>query len=70
MSESNQTSKDYTPLLPFDRTLNENFTMYQSLPYIRDITLITDNCIRLESGNVYKFYRTSPQDACLVGGDR
>lgn len=70
MSELNQNNKKYTPLLPFDSTLNEDFSMYQSLPYIRDISLITDHSIRLESGNVYKFYRTSEQDACSVGGDR
>ncbi|MBE5963222.1 MAG: hypothetical protein E7256_17880 [Lachnospiraceae bacterium] len=69
MSESNQNTKDYAPILPFDRTLSEDFSMYQSFPYIRDITLITDQSIRLESGNVYKFYRIAVQDACLIGGD-
>ncbi len=70
MPELKEDTKKYTPILPFDHTLSENFSMYQSLPYTRDITLITEHSIRLESGNVYKYYRATQQDSYPVGGDR
>lgn len=60
--------KDYTPLLPFDSTVAENFVIYYPVPYARDITLIPPEKIAMESGNVVKYYRCQMTEPVAIGG--
>lgn len=60
--------KKYTPLLPFDSTVAENFVIYYPTPYVRDINLIPPEKIAMESGNVVKYYRYHLTDPMPVGG--
>ena len=60
--------KDYTPLLPFDATVAENFVIYYPVPYVRDITLIPPEKIAMESGNVIKYYRYQVTEPVAIGG--
>ena len=60
--------QSYTPLLPFDSTVAENFTIYYPIPYIRDINLIPSEKIALESGNIIKYYRYRLAEPVPVGG--
>ena len=63
MSENN-----YTPLLPFDGTIAENFVIYYPTPYVRDINLIPPEKIAMESGNVIKHYRCQISEPMPIGG--
>ncbi len=60
--------KGYTPLLPFDSTVAENFVIYYPVPYVRDITLIPPEKIAMESGNVVKYYQYQVTEPVAIGG--
>lgn len=60
--------KNYTPLLPFDSTVAENFVIYYPVPYVRDIALIPPEKIAMESGNVVKYYRYQITEPVAIGG--
>lgn len=60
--------KSYTPLLPFDSTVAENFVIYYPIPYIRDINLIPPEKIAMESGNVIKYYSYQFSEPIAIGG--
>ena len=60
--------KSYTPLLPFDDTVAENFVIYYPFPYIRDVNLIPPEKIAMESGNVVKYYRYQVTEPVALGG--
>ena len=60
--------KGYTPLLPFDSTIAENFIIYYPVPYTRDVNLIPPEKIALESGNVVKYYTYQLSEPIPVGG--
>lgn len=60
--------KGYTPLLPFDSTVAENFIIYYPVPYIRDVNLIPAEKIAMESGNVVKYYRYQVTEPIAIGG--
>lgn len=59
---------DYTPLLPFDSTVAENFVIYYPTAYVRDINLIPPEKIAMESGNVIKYYRCISTEPIPIGG--
>lgn len=58
----------YTPLLPFDSTVAENFVIYYPVPYVRDVNLIPPEKIAMESGNVVKYYRYQITEPVTIGG--
>ncbi|MBQ3029041.1 MAG: hypothetical protein IJD26_08155 [Lachnospiraceae bacterium] len=60
--------KGYTPLLPFDSTVAENFVIYYPVPYVRDISLIPPEKIAMESGNVVKYYTYRLAEPMPIGG--
>ena len=60
--------KGYTPLLPFDSTLAENFIIYYPVPYVRDVNFIPPEKIAMESGNIVKYYRCQMAEPVPVGG--
>lgn len=60
--------KTYTPLLPYDESFGENFTIYYPVAYSHNINLIPPEKIAMESGNVIKYYRCTNQEPILVGG--
>ena len=60
--------KSYTPLLPFDGTVAENFVIYYPTPYARDINLIPPEKIAMESGNVVKYYSYQLAEPTPIGG--
>lgn len=60
--------KRYTPLLPFDGTVAENFVIYYPVPYVRDINLIPPEKIAMESGNVVKYYTYQLTEPMPIGG--
>lgn len=56
----------YTPILPFDITYGELYSMYTNMTYYRDRDLCNSIGIRLVSGNVYKQYNLG-ETPVLVG---
>lgn len=44
---------------PYDATLEENMSMYDKLPYKRNIDMCNASTLALESGNLVKYYRCS-----------
>jgi len=60
--------KGYTPLLPFDSTVAENFIIYYPVRYVRDINLIPPEKIAMESGNIVKYYRYQVTEPVPIGG--
>lgn len=60
--------QNYTPLLPFDSTVAENFVIYYPTAYVRDINLIPPEKIAMESGNLIKYYRCNIKEPTPVGG--
>ncbi len=59
----------FTPILPFDVTYGEQFAMYDHQAYIKNNEMCNQNTVKLESGNVTRFYRCSMQQPVKIGGD-
>lgn len=47
---------------PYDTTLEENISMYDKLPYKRNVDLCNISTLGLNSGNLVKFYRCNDSD--------
>ena len=47
----------YAPILPYDITYGEHHSMYDNMTYHKDNNVCNSSNIRMESGNVYKFFR-------------
>ena len=62
--------KKYTPILPFDGTIGENFIIYNNQTYHQDINYITADNVKKDSGNIIKYYRCSDVKTCYVGETR
>ncbi len=52
---SEEEKKLFAPLLPFSGHLNNNFIIYDNVPYTHDHDLCESN-IRKTSGNLIKYY--------------
>lgn len=62
--------KEYQPILPFDSTTADNFTIYYPQPYVRDYGLLTPETVaQKESGNLTKYYRCKETEPVKIGGD-
>ena len=46
--------KKYTPILPFDGTIGENFIIYDNQTYHQNINYITPESVKKDSGNIIK----------------
>lgn len=68
--EHYMSEKEYTPILPYDITFGENFPLYLNTKYKRDITICGEGTVRMESGNLYKYYRCESVKPVAVGGDK
>lgn len=55
-------------LRPFDSSANEDFSMYDKLPYKKDMDLCGPDKIAMESGNVIKFFRYVVKDTYQLTG--
>ncbi|MFW5672898.1 MAG: hypothetical protein ACOCM8_11560, partial [Acetivibrio ethanolgignens] len=55
-------------LRPFDSSVNGDFSMYDKLPYKKDIDLCGPDKIAMESGNVIKFFRYTLKDTYQLTG--
>lgn len=53
-------------LKPYDSSLNEDMSMYDHLPYQRDIDLCNEHTIALYSGNILKYYYCSIKEPCQL----
>lgn len=60
---------NYTPILPYDITAHENFSMYDNFAYVRDITLFDNNERMMNRGNVIHFYDCKFVEPKKIGGD-
>lgn len=56
------TSKFPVTKQPYDATLEENMSMYDKLPYKRNVDMCNASTLALESGNLVKYYRCAQQD--------
>ncbi|MBQ9120248.1 MAG: hypothetical protein IJY09_09395 [Lachnospiraceae bacterium] len=59
----------YSPILPFDVTVGEDFSMYQHTTYHRDISMFDNDEQMMERGNVIHSFRCNFQEARPIGGD-
>lgn len=59
--------KKYTPILPFDGTLSENFIIYDNQTYHQNIDYVRSEYVRKDSGNIIKYYRCSDVKPYYVG---
>jgi hypothetical protein len=57
------------PLMMYDKSLEENLTMYDEMPYVRDDSLCNRSTVRLVSGNIIKYYRYKLVDPYLLYPD-
>lgn len=55
-------------LRPFDTSTGEDYSMYDKLPYKKNIDLCGPDKIAMESGNVIKFYQFTIQDTYQLTG--
>jgi len=65
----NNKSKKTASLLPFDVTYGEYMNMYDNMPYTRDLAICDNEMIKMESGNVIKFYGYNVAEPFGIGGD-
>lgn len=66
---ADESKKEYTPILPFDISYGYNLDVYDQMPYVCDNNLCNADTVRMESGNVYKFYRCNMKKSQPIGGD-
>lgn len=59
----------FTPILPFDVTAHEDFSMYDRFPYVRDITLFDNNIRMMNRGNVIHYVTCTFGEPKKIGGD-
>lgn len=59
----------YAPILPYDVTYGEHLSMYDNMTYHKNNNVCNASNIRMESGNVYKFFRCIEQKPYLIGGN-
>ncbi|MCR5792741.1 MAG: hypothetical protein K6G65_06200 [Lachnospiraceae bacterium] len=64
MSSDNNSKR--RKLHPFDQSLNFDASMYDNLPYKRDITLCNADTVALWSGNIFKFFRCTEAEPILL----
>lgn len=50
---------------PYDKTLEENMSMYDKLPYKRDEEMCNASTLCMTSGNLVKYYRCQHQTEAL-----
>ena len=55
-------------LRPFDAANRDDFSMYNKLPYYRDIDLCTPEMITFVTGNVIKYFQYNVQGAFALSG--
>lgn len=68
---SNETTKKFTPILPFDSTGFDNFQIYTITTYTRDLEIAEPiNPIKLHNPNMIKYYRCEDVEPVKIGGDR
>lgn len=53
----------------YDKTLEENLSMYDKMPYKRDDTLCNRSSVRLISGNIIKYYRYKIIEPYMLDSD-
>ncbi len=63
-----ENTKNFAPILPFNPTLGEHFPSYDQVTYVQDKDICNDRPIRMESGNIIKYYRYIETKPCAVGG--
>lgn len=63
---NNLQSHTFMPIGPYDSTIEDHLTMYDSLPYARDISLRGSDVIALKSGNIIKYYRCAKKEPFMV----
>lgn len=68
-AEADEEEKKYTPLSPFDITYGEEFKLYDNMTYVCDSDRCNAGMIRMESGNVCKYYRVKDDKPVKIGGD-
>lgn len=61
--------KQFTPILPFQDTMNDNFIIYDNTTYVRDIELAEDRFIMMHNPNMIKYYTTQDVKPVKIGGD-
>ncbi len=64
MEEKNK----FTPLLPYDGTIGQNFSMYDKMPYYCDRDLCHPNII-MSTGNIVKYYTYNLEDDIIKIGE-
>jgi len=55
---------------PYDRALEEKISMYDMMPYNRDISLLNYDTLELISGNIIKYYRCKLNESIYVIADK
>ena len=67
--DTNPEKKDYTPILPFDVTVGEDYSMYDNTVYHRDITLFDQNERMMNRGNTISVLNYKMGAPRKIGGD-
>lgn len=62
--------KKFAPILPFEDTVLDNFQIYNSVRYTRDVDLAQDSDISKHSPNMIKYYTTLTKEPIKIGGDQ
>ncbi len=60
--------KKYTPLLPYDSTLGEYFSTYDTTPYRCNRDVCHSN-IAMNSGNIVKYYEYHMDEERVIGSE-
>ena len=59
----------FTPILPFQDTMNDNFIIYDNVVYYRNKDLATDADVKIHNPNMIKYYTTAVIEPVKIGGD-
>ena len=59
----------YTPILPFNDLAKDNFIIYNSVKYVRDLAL-TECGLTMHNPNMIKYYTAQNTEPVKIGGDK
>lgn len=63
----NDTSKQFAAIPPYDITQGEHFEVYDTIAYVSDPEYCNSDLVKMESGNLYKYYRCAETKPIYVG---
>lgn len=62
----NTLSNFSAPVRPYDSSIQSDFSMYDHMPYVRDISICGNDMVKMSTGNIVKHYHYNNSKPCQI----